>query len=121
MAEGDKNNYNLEARTKEFGNRVIRMCRSLPSDAVNDRLIRQAVGSANSVGGNYCEANDALSKKDRLNRFRITRKEAKESKLNLEHLATANPAVSPRMQSLIQEADELKRIFSAIIDKLDSH
>lgn len=110
---------NLEDRTNEFGKRVIRLCRALPKDAVNDRLIRQAVGSGNSVGANYREANDALSKKDMLNRFRIVRKEAKECKMHLEQIAEANPYLAPRMQNLIQEADELKRIFSAIITKLD--
>ncbi len=110
---------NLEQRTNEFGKRVIRLCRALPNNPVNDRLIRQAVGTGNAVGANYCEANDALSKKDMLNRFRIVRKEAKEAKLHLEQLAEANPSVAPRMQNLIQEADELKRIFSSIIVKLD--
>ena len=111
--------YKLEQRTNEFGKRVIRLCRALPKDAVNDRLIRQAVGAGNSVGANHREANDALSHKDMLNRFRIVRKEAKECKMHLEQLAEANPNLKPRMKNLIQEADELKRIFSSIIDKLD--
>ena len=114
-----KSNYegqrNLEGRTNEFGKRVIRLCRALRHGAVNDRLIKQVVGSGNPVGANYCEANDALSKKDMLNRFRIVRKEAK---LHLEQIEVANPDIAPRMNSLIQEADELKRIFSSIIGKL---
>jgi four helix bundle protein len=115
----NKNNvYDLEALTKQFSIRVIRICRALPKDAVNDRLIRQAVGSSNSVGANYLEANDALSKKDMINRFCISRKEAKEIKFHLECIAEANPLFKSRMYNIIQEADELKRILSSIIDKL---
>ena len=121
MGEYKNNNFDLEERTLEFGKRVIRLCRALPLDAVNERLIKQVVGSADSVGSNYREANDALSKKDMINRLRITRKEAKETKLHLQLIAEANPLFSPRMQNLIQEADELKRIFSTIIGKLTGY
>ena len=118
---GDNKNqheFDLEDRTTEFGRRVIRLCRALPKNAINDRLIRQVVGSSDSVGANYREANDALSRKDMINRLRIVRKEAKEAKHHLELIEEANPEFKSRMQNLINESDELKRIFSAIIDKL---
>jgi four helix bundle protein len=118
MSDNTFHNFDLENRTMEFGKRVIRLCRALPKDSVNDRLVRQVVGSSDSVGANYREANDALSKKDMINRLRITRKEAKESKLHLELIQEANPMFRKRMQNLIQESEELKRIFSSIIDKL---
>jgi len=118
--EGDsgQHTFDLEDRTTEFGRRVIRLCRVLPKNALNDRLIRQVIGSADSVGANYREANDALSRKDMITRLRIVRKEAKETKHHLELIEEANPQLASRMQQLIQEADELKRIFSSIIDKL---
>ena len=72
--------FDLENRTTEFAKRVVRLCRSLPKDSINNRLSGQAVGSAGSVGANYREANDALGKKDFLHRLRISRKEAKELK-----------------------------------------
>ncbi len=113
-----RQSFDLKDRTTEFGKRVIRLARALPNDAVNERLIKQVVGSADSVGANYREANDALSKKDMIHRMRIVRKEAKETKHHLELIEEANPKFRMRMQALIQEADELKRIFSTIIDKL---
>ncbi|MEK7164710.1 MAG: four helix bundle protein, partial [Patescibacteria group bacterium] len=58
------------------------------------------------------------SRKDMINRLRIVRKEAKEAKHHLELIEEANPEFKSRMQNLINESDELKRIFSAIIDKL---
>ena len=116
--EKHKPKYDLEERTKEFGKRIIRLCKALPNNAINDRLIRQVVGSGDSVGANYAEANDALSKQDMLKGIRICRKEAKETKLHLELLVEANSTLAPRMQKLIQEARELVSIFSAIIKKL---
>jgi four helix bundle protein len=82
--------YNLEKRTTDFAKVVIKICRSLPSDPVNDRLTGQVVGAAGSIGANYREANDALGKKDFLLRLKISRKEAKECQHWLELLLEAN-------------------------------
>ncbi|MFH1956364.1 MAG: four helix bundle protein [Patescibacteria group bacterium] len=107
--------YNLEDRTTEYAKRVIRLCRELPKNSVNNRLSGQAVGSAGSVGANYREANDALGDKDFLHRIRISRKEAKESIHWLELIEEANPEFSMRMQELKKEGRELKNILSSII------
>ncbi len=111
--------YDLEERTTIFAQRVIRLCRALPKDSVNNRLSGQAVGSSGSVGANYREANDALGKKDFLHRLRIARKEAKETIHWLKLIETANPEFSPRMQDLHKEANEIKNILSAIINKTE--
>jgi len=108
--------FDLEDRTTEFARRVVRLCRSLPKDSINNRLSGQAVGSAGSVGANYREANDALGKKDFLHRLRISRKEAKEIIHWLELIEEANPEFKLRMKELKQEAKELKNILSTIID-----
>ncbi len=112
-----KSSFDLEERTTEFAKRVIRLCRALPRDPINDRLTGQAVGSAGSIGANYREANDALGKKDFLHRMKISRKEAKEVLHWLELIETANPEFVSRMQDLRQEAKELKYILSSIINK----
>jgi four helix bundle protein len=74
----NKHKFDLEDRKTDFGKSVIRLCKSLPRNPINDRLVGQAVGSAGSVGANYREANDALGKKDFIHRLKIARKEAKE-------------------------------------------
>ena len=117
MANISRPKYDLEDRTTEFAKRVIRLCRALPKDPINNRLTGQAVGSAGSTGANYREANDALGKKDFIHRLKIARKEAKETIHWLELIAEANPELKSRMQDLKQEAKELKNILSAIIDK----
>jgi four helix bundle protein len=113
----ERHEFDLEVRTTEFAKRVIRLCKALPRNAVNSRLVSQAVGSAGSVGANYREANDSLGKKDFVLRLRISRKEAKEVIHWMELIEEANPEFSSRMKELYQEADELKKILSAIIEK----
>lgn len=86
-----KHKFDLEERTTEFAKRVIRLCKSLPRNPMNDRLVGQVVGASGSVGANYREANDSLGKKDFIFRMKISRKEAKEACHWLELIEEANP------------------------------
>lgn len=115
-----KKKFDLEDRTLEFAKRVIRMCKELPRNSVNDKLIDQVIRSAGSVGANYREANDALGTKDFLMRLKISRKEAKETHFWLELIIEANPTLNKRIESLFQESLELKKILSSIITKLQN-
>ena len=71
--------FNLELRTLQFSKNTINLCKKLIRDRINFKLIEQLISAATSVGANYREANEALSKKDFLYRMKITRKECKES------------------------------------------
>lgn len=116
----NKKEFDLEKRTTEFAKRVIRLCRALPKDPINNRLTGQTVGSAGSMGANYREANDALGKKDFICRMKIARKEAKETLHWLECIEEANPEFVSRMQGIKQECLEIKNIFSSIIIKVEN-
>ena len=72
--------------------------------------------SSGSVGANYIEANESLSKKDFICRIKICRKEAKESRYWLRLVEVANDVISER-EALVQEAQELMNIFGAIMRK----
>jgi len=109
--------FDLEERTTKFAKNVIKVCKSLPRNPINDRLTGQLVGAAGSVGANYREANDALGKKDFLLRMKIARREAKEADHWLELLIEANEYQLAEISPLIKEADEIKRILSAIISR----
>ena len=109
--------FDLGRRTTEFGKSVIRACRSLPRNPMNDRLVGQIVGAAGSVGANYREANDALGKKDFVQRLRIARREAKECLHWLELCLEANENKVADIKPLMRESEELKNILSAIIAK----
>lgn len=107
----------LEQRTTDFAKRIIRLCKILPHNTINNCLIDQVIRSSGSIGANYREANEALSKKDFVHRLRIARKEAKETIHWLELLEEANPSFIDPITSLYAEANELRNILSAIILK----
>src|SRR5437016_13013703 len=56
--------YDLEKRTGHFGEAVIDFAKTIPQTAVTSWLISQLVGAATSVGANYVEADDAISKRE---------------------------------------------------------
>lgn len=106
--------YDLEERTAQFGEAAIRFAIKIPRNPVNDRLISQLVGAATSVGANYCEADDGVSRKDFRNRIGTCKKEARETKHFLRMIATANGPLKPEARTLWKEARELHLIFCAI-------
>jgi four helix bundle protein len=112
-----KHNFDLEERTLEFGKMIIRLCKKLTRNGINNELISQLVRAGGSVGANYREANDALSKKDFIHRILITRKEAKEAHYWLQLLEEANQEFRDDIRESLVEAVELKKIFSSIAEK----
>jgi four helix bundle protein len=107
----------LKIRTLEFAKRVVRLCRKLPHEIVNYKLIDQLVRSSASVGANYLEANDCLGKKDFTHRLRISRKESKETIFWLEIIKDGNESSAEEINYLISECTEIRNILSAIITK----
>ena len=110
----DKRIYDLEQRTARFGEAVIDFAKTIPQDAVTSRLISQLVGAAASVGANYVEADDAVSKKEFLKNIGTCRKEAREAKHFLRMIVRAVPELKPQARTLWHEAKELNLIFSRI-------
>ena len=87
--------FDLEERTARFGEAIIRFAKKIPQNPVNNRLIEQLVGAGTSVGANYCEADDGVSRKDFKNKIGSCRKEARETKFFLRMVATAEPSLKP--------------------------
>ena len=117
-AEGSSKRYDLDERTLRFARDVRAFIKTLPRTVANDEDTRQLVRASGSVGANYIEANDSLSKKDFVMHIKISRKEAKESRYWLRLLDTAGRESSEETRgSLIREATELMNIFGAIVRK----
>jgi four helix bundle protein len=76
----ERNPLDLEQRTAVFGENIVRFSKKITRDPTNNRLIDQLVGCGTSVGANYCEANEGVSKKDFRNIIGRCVKEAKETK-----------------------------------------
>ena len=106
--------YDLEDRTGRFGEAVIDFARTIPQGPVTNRLIDQLVGCGTSVGANYCEADDAISRKEFFLRIGNCRKEARETKHFLRMVVRAVPDLKDSARPLWREARELHLIFSKI-------
>ena len=112
--------FDLEERTFQFAKNIALYVRQLPKNISNLEYGRQLVDSSGSVGANYIEANEALSKKDFTMRIKICRKEAKESAYWLKLIVETNDeSYSQDGKKLLAEAIELKKIFSSILTKLE--
>jgi four helix bundle protein len=110
--------FDLEERTFAFAKSCRGFVKTLTRTVGNVEDSRQLVRASGSVGANYIEANEALSKKDFVLRIKICRKEAKESRYWLRLLEAADRTVAER-DSLVQEAQELTNIFGAIVRKTE--
>jgi len=106
--------YDLEERTARFGEAIIDFAKTIPQTALTNRIINQLVGAGTSVGANYVEANDAVSKKEFLKSIGTCRKEARETKHFLRIIVRAVPELKPQARMLWLEAKELHLIFSKI-------
>lgn len=110
--------YDLEERTFAFAKRNREFIKNLPKTIGNIEDGKQLTRSSGSVGANYIEANESLSKKDFVLRVKISRKEAKESRYWLKLIDVKNETgLEKERKELIQEATELMNIFGAIIRK----
>jgi four helix bundle protein len=109
--------YDLEERTARFGEAIIDFAKTIPQNPVTNRIISQLVGAGTSVGANYVEADDAVSKSRKLSGLKsigTCRKEARETKHFLRMAVRAVPELKPQARTLWLEAKELHLIFSKI-------
>lgn len=110
--------YDLEERTFLFTKKIVLFVKKLPRSVSNIEFVKQVIRSSGSVGANYIEANEALSKKDFLMRIKISRKEAKETSYWLRLIIETNVTIFHNEgELLLKESEELKKILSAIIEK----
>ena len=112
----------LEERCYQFGKRIRTFCRKLKKDLANIEDIKQLVRASRSVGANYIEANENVGKGDLKYRLKLCRKESKESMhfLGLIELFEDKELENQRNE-LIDEEIQFRKIFSAMIKKLDSN
>lgn len=110
-----KQRYDLEERTARFGKAIIKFAQQIPRNPVTVSLITQLVRSGTSVGSNYCEADNAESRKDFVHKISICKKESKETKHWLIMVTIADATLQEQSRVLLQETQELNLIFNAII------
>ena len=112
-------NYNLEERTLVFAKSVRAFVKLLPRCTGNLEDGKQLIRSSGSIGANYIEANEALSKRDFKMRMKISRKEAKETCYWLKLVDAGNDQnLEKERLYLLDEATQLLKIMSSIILKV---
>lgn len=110
--------YDLEERTFKFAKDVRNFVKKIPKTIAGLEDSKQLIRASGSVGANYIEANEALSKKDFVHRIKISRKESKESSFWLRLLdINGNKSLNKERKVLVDEAVELMKIFSSIMKK----
>ena len=107
--------FDLENITTKYSIEIINFIKKLKNTIINRPIIDQLIRSATSIGANYCEANEAESKKDFQNKIRICKKEAKETMYWLKILSEIEKDKISEIKILYQETREFVLIFSAIL------
>lgn len=114
QAQNINHTFDLSERTAVYAENVIDLVKQVRVSAITRRLIDQVVGASSSIAANYCEADEAESKKAFRNHINRCRKEAKESCLFLRLIARAAPEHTDAARQLWQEGHELTKIYAAI-------
>ena len=109
--------YDLEERTTKLSKNIIDFLRKIPESSITKPLIGQLVRAGTSIGANYCEADEASSKKNFINKICISKKETKETKYWLQLIAHTLPNFKDEARMLWKESQELNLIFATIIRK----
>lgn len=109
--EKNPNRYDLEERTAKFGENVILFTKKISDNTINKPLISQLIKSSTSVGANYCEADDAESKKDFRHKICICKKESNETKYWIRMITNTNPELKEDARKLWKEAQGLNLYF----------
>ena len=110
-----KTHEELENRLKEFALRILRLIKSLPLTEENKIYGRQIIRSSSSMGANYAEALCAHTKLDFLHDINKSRKESRETVYWLGLIYEANPTFKKRMEDLLDESQQLFKIFTSSV------
>ena len=103
----------MKKRTKDYANRIVKLCSALPKDWVAQTLGKQLLRSGTSVGANYRAVCRAKSNSDFINKLRIVEEECDESLFWMELLVENNLVKASRLKDLMKEADEILAIIVA--------
>lgn len=106
----------IKERSFEFAVRIVRICQELEkTPGVPRTLANQVLRSGTSIGANIEEANGSQSKADFTAKMYISCKEARETHYWLRLLKESGILPSSRLESILDEADQLIAILTTIV------
>ena len=108
------NKKELEERTRGFALQVIIFVGALPKNRIADILGKQLLRAGTSIGANYREANRAESRQDFHHKIALVEKEAAETLYWLQLCRDSHLGDSRTCETLLDEADQLLAIFTAV-------
>jgi four helix bundle protein len=103
----------LKQRTRTFAVRIVGLVETLERSKTVDVAGHQLIRSATSVASNYRAVCRSRSKADFVNKLGIVEEEADETLFWLELLVDCQKVKLRDVQPLLDEAEQLTRIFSA--------
>jgi four helix bundle protein len=106
----------MQARTKTFAIRIIRMFQSLPKTEEARIVGRQVLKSGTSVAANYRAVCRAKSRADFVSKMATVVEETDETLFWIELLEEAGIVAAKKLESIKAETTELLRIFSRSLD-----
>jgi four helix bundle protein len=104
-------NYDLEKRLLEYAARIIRLVEKLPNTRAGNHVAGQLLRSGTSPLPNHGEAQAAESANDFIHKFKVCLKELRESFRWLLLIQRVPLMPQKLVQPLVDETDELIRIF----------
>lgn len=116
--ELDKKNtfkQQFKKRCFEFSLEVLKLAETLREQRSNWILLDQLVRAATSIGANIVEGGNSTSRREFINYFQIALKSAAETLYWLALLKEINEDKSKKIDELIKECAEIKKMISTII------
>ena len=107
----------IEERTFEFAVQIIELAKALPKTPIADVLMKQLLRSGTSVGANIEESRAGYSRDEFAYKVNISLKEARETHYWLRLLQQSGLAKPPQLDSLLDEAEQIKKILGSIVSK----
>lgn len=113
----NKKPQDIKERTFNFAVRIITLVERLPHSRSTPAVANQLLRAGTSVGANVEEATAAYSKDDFIYRMDIALREARETHYWLRVIQASKIIAASRLEAIIQEAEEIKKILGAIVSK----
>lgn len=101
----------LKTRTKAFAHRCIKLSLNLPDSYLGNHIKKQLIRCSTSVAANYRATSIAQSKKSFISKISIVIEEVDESHFWIEFIVDEGLIAVDKCKSLLNEADQLTRIF----------
>ncbi len=107
----------IQERSFDFALQIVELAKSAARTPASDVLMKQLLRSGTSVGANIEESRAGYSRDEFAYKMNISLKEARETHYWLRLLKESGLLKSQQVDSLIDEADQIKKILGTIVSK----